>query len=82
MELNTDLTGKVAVVTGASGTLLPTQGGLEFEFLILHHKNPQTFVWGFFVWWWYRTRTISPRIQAENEQRQGIIVVMVSCLLF
>jgi hypothetical protein len=26
MELNTDLTGKVAVVTGASGTLLPTQG--------------------------------------------------------
>ena len=24
--LNTDLTGKVAVVTGASGTLLPTQG--------------------------------------------------------
>ena len=25
MELNTDLTGKVAVVTGASGTLLPTQ---------------------------------------------------------
>ena len=27
MELNTDLTGKVAVVTGASGTLLPTQGG-------------------------------------------------------
>lgn len=27
MELNTDPTGKVAVVTGASGTLLPTQGG-------------------------------------------------------
>lgn len=27
MELNTDLTGKVAVVTSASGTLLPTQGG-------------------------------------------------------
>ena len=26
MELNTDFTGKVAVVTGASGTLLPTQG--------------------------------------------------------
>ena len=26
MELNTDLTGKVAVGTGASGTLLPTQG--------------------------------------------------------
>ena len=26
MELNTGLTGKVAVVTGASGTLLPTQG--------------------------------------------------------
>lgn len=26
MELNTDLTAKVAVVTGASGTLLPTQG--------------------------------------------------------
>lgn len=26
MELNTDLTGKVAVVTGASGTLLTTQG--------------------------------------------------------
>lgn len=26
MELNTDLTGKVAVVTDASGTLLPTQG--------------------------------------------------------
>ena len=26
MELTTDLTGKVAVVTGASGTLLPTQG--------------------------------------------------------
>ena len=26
MELYTDLTGKVAVVTGASGTLLPTQG--------------------------------------------------------
>ena len=29
----------------------------------------------------YRTRTISPRIQAENEQRQGTTLRVVSCLL-
>ena len=34
-------------------------------------KNPQTFVWGFFVWWWYRTRTISPRIQAKKRTKAG-----------
>ena len=48
MELNTDLTGKVAVVTGASGTLLPTQGGLAFEFLILHHKKSSDIRLGIF----------------------------------
>ena len=49
MELNTDLTGKVAVVTGASGTLLPTQGGLAFEFLILHHKKSSDIRLGIFL---------------------------------
>ena len=41
MELNTDF-------TGASGTLLPTQGGLAFEFLILHHKKSSDIRLGIF----------------------------------
>ena len=41
MELNTDLTGKVAVVTGASGTLLPTQGVCSYfsTTKILRHSS-------------------------------------------